>query len=119
MLAGHSYGGRQASILAEENPKAAAALLLLSYPLHVPDKPDKLRTEHFLTLRTPALFVSGTKDPFGTPDEMRRALALIPARPELMLIEGAGHDLKKPGLDLEAIAAEIIRLLSDTQSRSA
>jgi predicted alpha/beta-hydrolase family hydrolase len=112
VLGGHSYGGRQASMLASDDPGVADALLLLSYPLHVPDKPEKLRTEHLPQLRTPALFVHGTKDPFGTPAEMREALALIPARHEVQFIEGAGHDLRKGAFDLEAIVAEIIRLLS-------
>ena len=112
VLGGHSYGGRQATMLAAEEFGVADALLLLSYPLHVPDKPDQLRTAHFPTLRTPSLFVHGSKDPFGTPDEMRKALALIPGRHELQLIDGAGHDLKRATLDLEAVVAEIIRLLS-------
>jgi len=112
VLGGHSYGGRQSSMLVAEDPAVAQALFLLSYPLHVPDKPDQLRTAHFPKLRTPSFFVHGTKDPFGTPDEMRKALMLIPARHELQLIEGAGHDLRRPALDLEAIVAEIIRLLS-------
>jgi len=115
-LGGHSYGGRQATMLAADDPKVAPkvadALLLFSYPLHVPDKPAQLRTEHFPRLRTPALFVHGTKDPFGTPDEMRTALALIPARHELQLIDNAGHDLRKGAFDLDAVVAEIIRLLS-------
>ena len=113
VIGGHSYGGRQASMLAAEEFGVADVLLLLSYPLHVPDKPDKMRTEHFPALRTPALFVSGTKDPFGTPDEIRKALALIPGRHELQLIEGAGHDLKRAAFDLDAVVAEVIRLVSD------
>ncbi len=113
VLGGHSYGGRQATMLVAEKPAVAEALLLLSYPLHVPDKPEKLRTEHFPNLRTPALFVHGTKDPFGTPEEMRKALVLLPGRHELQLIEGAGHDLKRATLDLDIVVAETIRLLSD------
>src|SRR5260370_11671055 len=66
-LGGHSYGGRQASILAAEEPGVASALLLLSYPLHPPDKPQQLRTEHFPRLRIPVLFILGTKDNFATP----------------------------------------------------
>ncbi len=81
-------------MLAAEEPKVADALLLLSYPLHVPDKPAQMRTAHFPDLHTPTLFVSGTKDPFGTPAEMRAALALIPGTKELMLVEGAAHDLE-------------------------
>lgn len=98
-------------MLASEDPEVADALLLLSYPLHVPGKPEQLRTEHFPRLRTPALFVSGTKDPFGTPAETRKALALIPGRHELQLVEGAGHDLRRPAFDLDTIVAEITSLL--------
>lgn len=111
-LGGHSYGGRQATMLAAEEFGVADALLLFSYPLHVPDKPDQLRTAHFPNLRTPSFFVHGTKDPFGTPDEMRKALTLIPGRHELQLVEGAGHDLRRPAFDPDAIVAEVIRLLS-------
>jgi predicted alpha/beta-hydrolase family hydrolase len=93
-VGGHSYGGRQASMLLAEDPSVALALLLLSYPLHPPAKADQLRTAHFPNLQTPCLFVHGTRDPFGSPDEMREALTLIPARNELYLIEKAGHELK-------------------------
>jgi hypothetical protein len=74
-------------------PELAAGLLLLSYPLHPPRKPDQLRTQHFFTLRTPSLFVEGTRDPFGSIAEIEQALKLIPAKTKLMTIEGAGHDL--------------------------
>lgn len=90
-LAGHSYGGRQCSILAAEDPSLAAALLLLSYPLHPPGNASSPRTGHFPALRAPALFVHGTRDPFGSIEEMRAALQAIPARTELMVIERAGH----------------------------
>jgi predicted alpha/beta-hydrolase family hydrolase len=92
-LGGHSYGGRQATMLAAEEPNAADGLLLLSYPLHPPHKPQQLRTGHFGSIQMPALFVHGTRDTFGTIDEMRGALALIPARTELAIVEGAGHSL--------------------------
>lgn len=103
-LGGHSYGGRQASMLAAEQPQLAAGLLLLSYPLHPPRKPAELRTGHFPQLNTPALFVHGSRDPFGLHEEMRSALALVPARNLLLEIEGAGHDLlgKKANDDLPA-----------------
>jgi predicted alpha/beta-hydrolase family hydrolase len=96
-LGGHSYGGRQATMLAAGDPTVAAGLLLLSYPLHPPRRPDQLRTSHFPQLTVPALFVHGSRDPFGSPEEMRAALALIPGRVELAEIEGAGHDLKRAG----------------------
>jgi len=100
LVAGHSYGGRQSSMLATEEPELASGLLLLSYPLHPPGKPAQLRTAHFPTLRTPALFISGTKDEFGTEAEMKAALALIPAKTRLISIPRAGHDLAKGKFDL-------------------
>ena len=92
-LGGHSYGGRQSTMLCAEEPDLVSGLLLLSYPLHPPRKPDQLRTQHLPNLRTPSLFIHGTRDPFGTIEEMKDALRLIPARNELVEIEGAGHDL--------------------------
>ncbi|HEY5029252.1 MAG TPA: alpha/beta family hydrolase, partial [Candidatus Angelobacter sp.] len=90
--------------LVAEQPELVAGLLLLSYPLHPPRKPAELRTGHFSRLTTPALFVHGSRDPFGSHDEMKTALALIPARKMLMEIEGAGHELlgKKAEDDLPA-----------------
>lgn len=95
-LGGHSYGGRQASMLAASNPGFVEALLLLSYPLHPPRRPDQLRTQHFPRLETSALFVHGSRDGFGSLDEMSAAQALIPARTQLLPVEGAGHELLNP-----------------------
>jgi hypothetical protein len=92
-LGGHSYGGRQATMLCADEPVLVDGLLLLSYPLHPPGRPAQLRTQHLSRLRSPALFVHGTRDPFGTVDEMETALALIPAKTKLLPVEGAGHDL--------------------------
>lgn len=92
-LGGHSYGGRQASMLAGDEPTLVSDLLLLSYPLHPPKRPDELRTAHFPHLQTPALFVSGTRDGFGSNEEIETALKLIPARTELLSIPSAGHEL--------------------------
>jgi uncharacterized protein len=92
-LGGHSYGGRQSSMLCAEQPDLVTALLLLSYPLHPPRKPEQQRTQHLPDLRTPTLFVQGTRDPFGSITEMERALKMIPAKTKLLVVEGAGHDL--------------------------
>ena len=92
-LGGHSYGGRQGSMLAAEQPQLVAGLLLLSYPLHPPRKPAELRTAHFPQLKTPSLFVHGGRDPFGSHDEIKAALGLIPGQTMLLEIEGAGHEL--------------------------
>lgn len=91
---GHSYGGRQTAMAAAERPGFVDALLLLSYPLHPPRKPEQVRTAFFPDLRTPALFVHGTRDPFGSIQELRDAVALIPAPTDLLPVEGAGHDLR-------------------------
>jgi uncharacterized protein len=92
-LGGHSYGGRQASMLAADQPGLVAALLLLSYPLHPPQRPLELRTAHFPHLRTPALFVSGARDGFGSTEELVAALKAIPAPTELLTVPSAGHEL--------------------------
>ncbi len=92
-LGGHSYGGRQASVLAASEPGLVDQLLLLSYPLHPPQRPKELRTEHFPRLLTPAMFVHGTRDGFGSIDEMIMAIQLIPARTELLSVTSAGHEL--------------------------
>jgi predicted alpha/beta-hydrolase family hydrolase len=94
---GHSYGGRQTAMAAAERPGLAQALLLLSYPLHPPGKPGQMRTSFFPELQAPALFVHGTEDPFGSPEELHAAIPLIPARTDVLLVEGARHDLKKAG----------------------
>jgi len=74
-------------------PALIDKLLLLSYPLHPPQRPSELRTGHFPDLKTPALFVHGVRDGFASTDEMVAALKLIPARTELLSIANAGHEL--------------------------
>ncbi len=111
-LAGQSYGGRQASMLAAEEPELVEGLLLLSYPLHPPGKPGQLRTAHFPRLRTPAMFVQGSKDPFGTIEEMQAALRSIPAAHTLTVIDGAGHDLKRGKFDLNVLTGGLSELLA-------
>ena len=92
-LGGSSYGGRQASMLVATDPTLVDGLLLLSYPLHPPGRPAQLRTAHFPSLQTRTLFVSGTKDSFGSIEELESAVKLIPAPTKLMAIEGAAHGL--------------------------
>lgn len=105
-LAGQSYGARQSSMVAAEDSTLADGLVLLSYPLHPPGKPAQLRTEHFPKLHVPALFVHGTRDPFGTVDELRDAIKLIAAPARLQVVQGAGHGVPP------AIAASIPAWLS-------
>ena len=92
-LGGHSYGGRQSSMLAASARGLVEALLLLSYPLHPPRKPQELRTAHFPRLETPALFVHGSRDGFGSIAELDEARKLIPARTALLPVPSAGHEL--------------------------
>jgi predicted alpha/beta-hydrolase family hydrolase len=104
-LGGHSYGGRQATMLCAEEPDLAGGLLLLSYPLHPPRKPEQLRVQHLPQLRVPALFVHGTRDPFGSIEEMESALKMIPAKTELLKVDGAGHDL---GFKAKSVPEELV-----------
>jgi uncharacterized protein len=92
-LGGHSYGGRQASMLLAAEPELADGLLLLSYPLHPPGRAAELRTAHLPDLRTPTFFVHGAADPFATREEIEAARTLVPARTGLLPLPGAGHDL--------------------------
>jgi predicted alpha/beta-hydrolase family hydrolase len=104
IAAGHSYGGRQTAMAAAEEPDLVQTLVLFSYPLHPPNKPQQLRTAFFPDLRTPTLFVHGTADPFGSIEELRTHIALIPARTDVLAVEGAAHDLKRaPGLIQEIV----------------
>jgi uncharacterized protein len=105
VLGGHSYGGRQASMLAAARPELADLLLLFSYPLHPPDKPEALRTSHFSPLRVPAIFVHGTQDPFGSIAEMGLALKNLPLPPTLLEIAKGGHDLRR--VDWELVCGEV------------
>ncbi len=92
-IGGQSYGGRQASLLAASDEPVCDGLLLLSYPLHPPGKPAQLRTQHFPDIKVPALFVQGSKDPFGSVEEMRSALKLLSAPHDHIVVKNAGHDL--------------------------
>lgn len=94
-------------MLCAEEPGIVDGLLLLSYPLHPPRKPEQQRTQHLPDLRTPTLFVSGTRDPFGTIEELERAIKMIPGKTSLLPIEGAGHDLGFKGKAKEELPRRI------------
>jgi predicted alpha/beta-hydrolase family hydrolase len=112
-LGGHSYGGRQASMVLADDPALADALLLLSYPLHPPRRPAQWRTEHFPTLHTPTLFVHGSRDPFGSVAELNEARRLIPGRTDLVAVDGAGHELTR---SLDAQLAAIVQAFARVRS---
>ena len=94
VLGGRSMGGRICSMAVAEG-LAAAALLLISYPLHPPGKPDRLRVDHFPAITVPCLFVSGTRDPFGTPSELEAHTAAIAGPVSHVWIDGGRHDLDR------------------------
>jgi len=94
---GHSYGGRLTSMVIAANPGVADELTLFSYPLHPPGKPERLRTEHFPAITVPTVFTHGSSDPFGSLDELRAAVELIPAPTEIVEVSGARHDLGTKG----------------------
>jgi hypothetical protein len=107
---GHSYGGRQTSMVVAALDEAAsnevAVLTLFSYPVHPPGKPERARTEHLPDITVPTVFTHGTSDPFGTPAEVREAAALIDARTAVVEIAGARHDLVSKSLDVPVLAVD-------------
>jgi predicted alpha/beta-hydrolase family hydrolase len=110
VLGGRSMGGRMCSMAVAEG-LPAAGLVLLSYPLHPPGKPEQLRVGHLPQLHLPCLFVSGTRDPFGSPDELRAATATIPGPVTHHWIEGGRHDMKAADEEIaQAVAAWLAAL---------
>jgi len=103
-LGGRYMGGRMCS-MAVADGLPAAALVLIAYPLHPPGKPERLRVEHFPRLDVPCLFISGTRDPFGAPEELEAHTAAIPGPVTHRWIDNARHDLK--GADAQI--AETVR----------
>jgi predicted alpha/beta-hydrolase family hydrolase len=104
VLGGRSYGGRMCSMAVAEG-LPAAGLVLLSYPLHPPGRPDRLRTEHFARLEVPVLFVSGSADPFGSPAELDREVAAIPGPVTQVWLPG-GHDPRNQDAQIAAIVRD-------------
>jgi uncharacterized protein len=106
VLGGRSMGGRMASMAAagatgntakgaaeREEPLPVAGLVLISYPLHPPGKPDRMRTAHLPDMGVPVLLISGDRDPFGTPEELATAFASVPAPVTTVIVPGARHEL--------------------------
>ena len=107
-LGGRSMGGRMCSIAVAEG-LPALALVLVSYPLHPPGRPDRLRTDHFPKLTIPCLFVSGTKDTFGTPDELTAATKAIPGPVTHVWIDGGDHGLRRKDSEVADAVARFVR----------
>lgn len=113
VIGGRSMGGRMCSMAVADNndPLEVAALVLVSYPLHPPKKPNNLRIEHLPNIRVRTLCVSGTKDDFGTPDELTTSFAVVPADVTWNWIENARHELaRKDEVVAEAVATWVSSL---------
>jgi predicted alpha/beta-hydrolase family hydrolase len=98
VAAGHSYGGRQITMLASEQPEVADRIVAMSYPLHPPNKPGQLRTQHFPTLLTPLLIVQGTRDEFGSREELELATQQIRGPKQLVFLEGERHSFRRSAI---------------------
>lgn len=92
---GKSYGGRMATHIAAQGFDVAG-LVLLSYPLHPPGRPDRLRDAHLKDVGAPMLFVQGTRDPFATPELLSSTIASLPNATHVA-IEGGDHSLRVKG----------------------
>ena len=103
VIGGRSFGGRMCSMLAAAG-EPVAGLVLLSYPLHPPGKPDQLRVEHFARIDVPVLFVSGTRDPFATPEELESHAAAIAGPVAFEWLEGEPHSPRDDAAVVEAVA---------------
>lgn len=110
VIGGRSMGGRMCSMAIAEGLQVAG-LLCLSYPLHPPKKPEKLRIEHLPNITVPTLFISGSRDHFGTPDELRTHLAAFIGPKRLVILDGKGHDLAKADDAIAAILFTWLRTL--------
>lgn len=104
VIGGRSFGGRACSVASAEG-LAVGGLALLSYPLHPPGKPDKLRVEHFAQIDVPTLFVSGDRDPFGTPEEFEQHVASIRGPTALEWVKGS----HSPKGNVEAEVVDLVR----------
>ncbi len=109
-VGGRSFGGRMCS-MAVADGLGAAALVLVSYPLHPPGKPERLRTEHFPALKVPCLFVSGRRDAFATPEELERETAAIPGDVKLSFVDG-DHSLRRSEREAAEVVASWLRPVS-------
>jgi uncharacterized protein len=96
VIGGKSMGGRIASQIAAAREDGIAGLVFLGYPLHPPGRPDKLRSAHLADIRVPMLFVQGSRDTFGRPDELRSAVAGMKVSADLCVVDGGDHSFKVP-----------------------
>jgi len=118
-IGGRSMGGRMCSMAAAGGDDIGdalpvAGLVLMSYPLHPPGKPENLRVEHLPRITVPCLFVHGTRDAFGSPDELQRWTTTIPGPVEHVWLDGKGHDLKGADARIASAVADWLAGLGTT-----
>ncbi len=118
LLGGRSMGGRMCSMAAAEG-FPARGLVLVSYPLHPPGRPDRMRTDHFPMLSVPCLFVSGTRDAFGTPVELERATKAISGAVTQVWVEGGDHSLRRRDAEVASAVAAFVEGLLQPPRRKA
>ena len=111
LIGGRSMGGRMCSMAVadETDPLHVAALVLMSYPLHPPKKPENLRTEHLPRITVPILCVSGTKDNFGTPEELESAFSVVPAHVQWHWVQNGRHELAKADAEIAITVLQFIQ----------
>ena len=113
VIGGRSMGGRMCTMAAsdEVDPLKVLGVACIGYPLHPPKKPDKLRTEHFGNLHSPLLFISGSRDEFGTPEELELAWKLLPKQPTVQMIEKGRHELRGADAQVAEFVAQWLQNL--------
>jgi uncharacterized protein len=116
-LGGRSMGGRIASHIVASGT-SAAGLVFLSYPLHPPGQPDRLRDKHLYTIKIPMLFLQGTRDAFARPDLLQRTLARLPTA-TLHAVDGADHSLRVRGRAPNDLIAELANATAEWIKRVA
>ena len=116
VIGGRSMGGRMCSMAVTDvlDPLDVAGLILVSYPLHPPKKPDALRVEHLPRITVPTLCVSGTKDDFGSPDELTAAFSVVPVPVTWSWIENGRHELARKDNIVASVAVEWVNRLSES-----
>lgn len=119
VIGGRSMGGRMCSMAVADSsdPLEVAGLVLISYPLHPPKKPDQPRTEHLGRVDVPVLCISGTRDDFGSPEELSTAFGSVPAAVEWRWIDGARHELKGADRAVAGHIAEWVNSMAESARR--
>jgi predicted alpha/beta-hydrolase family hydrolase len=114
VIGGRSMGGRMCSMAIADTvePLQVAGLMLVSYPLHPPKKPENLRVAHLSDIHVPVLCISGTRDTFGTPEELLNAFAVVPSDVSWHWVDNARHELARADDEVAQHAAMWVKKLS-------